>query len=932
MKNLGPGEGRLRRDLRLVDVFAISTGAMFSSGLFLLPGLAFGLSGAWLALAYVVSAVLVLPAMLSKAELASALPRAGGTYYFLDRSMGPLVGTVGGLGTWFAMGLKNTFALIGLGAYAALFFRVDMTLVALCGTVLFGAVNIMGVKETARLQRYLVYALLLILSVLVVASLGTIGQTGFIQTTAAQFKAAPGSGLDGFLATVGLVFVSYAGLTKVAGVAEEVERPDRNILVGMSLSLVTAVLFYGSVSFLVVVVIDHQALATDLTPIASLAEQTMSWMPGRTGVFVIFLAALAAFASTANAGILAASRYLLAMGRDDLIHRRFAEVGRFSTPTLSVVTTCALIIVALLTLDVVSVAKLASAFQLLMFAFVNLAVVVMRESRIESYDPPVKSPFYPWMQLLGAFLCLAMIVELGRMAMIFTLGIVAVGVLWYFLYVQRRVQRSGAILHWFERLGRGRSEALEREIWSLMKETGTPEHQNYTDMLARAVVLEVDGGLSFGQVAEMAAENLAERVPIEAAEIAAEFTLGVRAGLVPVTHDIALPHFRVVGLALHELVIVRAKEGVRVEVGEDHPSGKQALDPPALFFLLSPDEHPGQHLRILAELATRAEHPEFRADWLRAATPEALRGFLGGQRLEEVEQATDREQPGRGGRMQRILVVDPGDPKAAVIAQAKALAADGRAHVTLVAFESEGGSQSSLASSAEQLRGAFQVEARLLKGVPTRQLVREVVEGRPDVVLLGTSPTPELAPGELAEHLLRKCHCSVWLVPPRSGPLRSVLAAIDIDLEDSHHRNLNARVLDLGLDLTEPPGARLHIAHAWHLVGQDLLLSRGVPNHQVHEIAEEWAAGQRRVLVETVREHGQSLEGSSRDALAKAQLHLLDGEAEVAIPKLAKEQGIDLIVIGSVGRAGVLRFLLPNTADLVLREVDCAVLVVKPGT
>ena len=117
----------LKKNLKLFDVYAMATGAMFSSGFFLLPGIAAMYTGPSVYLAYFVAGWLIIPAMLCMAELSSAMPKAGGTYYFLDRSLGPLAGTIGGLGSWIAVIFKSAFALVGMGAYLSIYLDVPMT-------------------------------------------------------------------------------------------------------------------------------------------------------------------------------------------------------------------------------------------------------------------------------------------------------------------------------------------------------------------------------------------------------------------------------------------------------------------------------------------------------------------------------------------------------------------------------------------------------------------------------------------------------------------------------------------------------------------------------------------------------------------------------------------------------------------------------------
>ena len=121
---------KLKKELGLLDIFCIASGAMISSGLFILPGIASAKTGPSLFLSYIIASLLALPALLSKAELATAMPKAGGDYFFITRSMGPSIGTIGGVASWFSLSLKSAFALVGMGAYAALIINIPIRIVA----------------------------------------------------------------------------------------------------------------------------------------------------------------------------------------------------------------------------------------------------------------------------------------------------------------------------------------------------------------------------------------------------------------------------------------------------------------------------------------------------------------------------------------------------------------------------------------------------------------------------------------------------------------------------------------------------------------------------------------------------------------------------------------------------------------------------------
>ena len=620
---------RLKKELKLFDVYAICTGAMFSSGFFLLPGLAAAQTGPSVILAYFVAGLLILPAMFSVAELSTAMPRAGGAYYFIDRSLGPLFGTVGGIGSWLALIFKSAFALIGMGAYIAIFIDLPITPVAVTLTIVFGILNIIGAKESSWLQNVMVSTLVGILLFYIIQGLFAVFSLDFFGIMREEFSPLFQFGAEGFFATIGFVFVSYAGLTKVASVSEEVQNPDRNIPLGMMLSLGTATFIYVVGVFIMVMLLEPDALQSDLTPVATAGEQFLTWLPGSAGLILVVIAATAAFASTANAGIMSAARYPLAMARDELIPTYFSKLGRFGTPTIATVATTIIMIFLLVAFNVESVAKLASAFQLLLFGILNISVIVMRESKIEGYDPGFKSPWYPWMQIAGFFISLFLIAEMGLLSIIFTIAIAAVSVVWYFNYSKDKVEREGAIYHVHARLGQHQHEGLEREMRSIMREKGLRREDPYELAVGQALVLDLPNDLHIDDITRKVSEHFADRVDIKADKIYDLFIEDYREGIIPVGNACAIKHVRVEEDIDTEVAMIRIKDGLpfeKINLEENQQDLDENLT--SLIYLMSSTNDSGQHLRILAHLAEMIDAIDFKDRWLQAKDEAELREIL----------------------------------------------------------------------------------------------------------------------------------------------------------------------------------------------------------------------------------------------------------------------------------------------------------------
>ena len=608
---------KLKKEIGLLGVYAIATGTTLSAGFFLLPGLAAEQAGAAIVLAYIVAATPLVPAMFSIIELATAMPRAGGVYYFLDRSLGPWMGTLGGIGTWLALVLKVSFALVGMGAYIALYIpELPMIPVAVAIAVGLGILNLLGAQKSGGFQMALVLGLLMILGIFIGGGVPNIERTRLTAIFEVDTQT--------ILSTAGLVYISYVGVTTVASLSEEVKHPERNLPLGVIFSLITAILVYALGTSVMVGVLPIEQLVGNLTPAASAAKAVF----GDWGAIAISLAALLAFTSVANAGMLSASRFPLAMSRDHMMPRLFQHLNAKGAPVQGVLATMGVIVLILIFLDPTKIAKLASAFQLLMFALVCLAVIVMRESGLDSYDSGYHSPLYPYMQLFGIVSSCTLIVQMGWLSSLFSAALILLGTIWYFKFARDKVTRDGAIYHMFERWGQRRYTGLDAELRGILKEKGLRDEDPFDEVAARSLVIDLDRPAEFEDIVRKVSKWLSNHVPHTVEEIEKQLLDRTHIGSTPVTHGVGLPHLRIDGIEHCEMVLVRSLPGIHIQFADPLTGHEVETQLTAIFFLFSPEHDPSQHLRILAQIARRADDENFLREWHSASDEAELKEVL----------------------------------------------------------------------------------------------------------------------------------------------------------------------------------------------------------------------------------------------------------------------------------------------------------------
>jgi amino acid transporter len=619
---------KLKKELGLFEVFTISTGAMFSSGFFLLPGLASHYTGPSVFLAYLVSGILILPAMFSIAEIATAIPRSGGAYFFLDRSLGPMIGTIGGLGTYFALMLKSAFAIIGIGAYAAFFWEVPVKIIAIMATLFFMVLNLVGAKKSSWLQNFLVTFLIIVLGAFIADGLYNVFFTNRVDLPRANEHFSPffTNGFEGIIITAGFVFVSYLGLTKIASVAEEIRNPERNIPLGMLLSLSITSLIYFLGVFVMVSVIDPAEFANDLAPAATAVKKLFTWMPGNLGAYLMTGAAMAAFASTGNAGLLSSSRYPFAMGRDQLFPPMFSKVGKNGTPVAAILLTTGFILLFILVLSEEGIAKLASTFQLLIFLFINFSVIVFRKSKIESYDPGYKSPFYPYMQVIGMIISIILIAYMGWMAILFTAVIVLMGVLWYQYYARVRVKREGAIFHWFALLGKYQYSELESEFMTIIKEKGLRQGDPFDETIIRSRITISENDTDFTHILNYVSGIFSSEMHVKREDLVNEFITASAIEPALIIPEVSILFAKKEGIDHPSLHIVLSEKGISKPVNKNGIHSEDFIK--IFFFLVNPAQEPRQQLRMLSRLIDIIERDDFVKEMLKLKSHREIKEYL----------------------------------------------------------------------------------------------------------------------------------------------------------------------------------------------------------------------------------------------------------------------------------------------------------------
>lgn len=611
----------LNKKLNFLDVFSIAAGAMISSGLFVLPGLAFIKAGPAVILCYFIASVLMIPTVLSQLELNTAMPKAGGSYFFIERSLGNLAGVLSGMANWLSISLKSAFALVGIGAFYLLLKPgapvFEIKLVALSAAALFTVINMVSVELTGKIQVILVGILLALLGWFSFSGLSHINVMNFV-----PFLPEKGNIFRLLAATSGMVFISFGGLTKVSGISEEVKNPTKTIPAAILSAFFIVSNLYILVVFVIVGIMTPEALSTppgSLMPLSIAASN----IAGKGGLIFMSAAAIIAFITTANAGIMAASRSLFAMSRDKLVPSILEKTSlKKNIPVPAVIMTSLFIILTISFLGLEDLVKTASTLMLLLFVFVNVSVIIMRESHLPSYQPTFKAFLYPWSQIISILVYLFLIFEMGKIPLLITTGFIVMGTLWYYIFLYKKEKRHSALIHIVERITAKElvDNTLTDELNDILIERDNIVEDRFDKIIKNSMIIDMNKLIHCHSFFRTISQKISKRTGLPPDKMYKLLMKREIESSTVIHPGLAIPHIIVPGRDVFDIILIRNKEGIKF------PDSDTLVK--TVFILLGSKNERNFHLRALMAIAQIAEDPSFNEKWLRAQKLEQLRSII----------------------------------------------------------------------------------------------------------------------------------------------------------------------------------------------------------------------------------------------------------------------------------------------------------------
>ncbi len=420
----------LSRDLGLFHIMMMGVGMMIGAGVFVATGIAIGVSGSGgILITFALNGLLAFFSTMTYAELASAIPEAGGGYTYVREAFGGITGFMSGWMSWFGHAVAGSLYAITFATYGVHFLKdyimfsnfnintiILEKIIAVIIAIIFVYINYRGASETGTASIFI--------SIGQTVVLGIIGVAGIYVAFAYperlnNFSNFLPHGWGKILVTMGFTYIGFEGYEVIAQAGEETIEPKKNIPKAIFYSLIIVVTTYLLVAFAVVIGAKPGDMSVwqyfQLHGATGFAEGIKNLLP--FGGLLVVIAALFSSTSALNATTYSSTRVSFAMGRDGYLPEVLAKISKKEkVPHIALLCSAVIIIVIAAALPVEDVAAGADIMFLLLFLFVNLAVIKIRREKGDVLNYGYIMPYFPFIPITSIVVQLVLSIWLFDMS------------------------------------------------------------------------------------------------------------------------------------------------------------------------------------------------------------------------------------------------------------------------------------------------------------------------------------------------------------------------------------------------------------------------------------------------------------------------------------------------------------------------------------
>jgi mannitol/fructose-specific phosphotransferase system IIA component (Ntr-type) len=334
------------------------------------------------------------------------------------------------------------------------------------------------------------------------------------------------------------------------------------------------------------------------------------------------IAAILAFVSTGNAGLLAASRDPLAMGKDELLPKAFARVSKSGVPAVSIITTTVFMICVILFLDLDNFVKTASALKLFLFILANLGLIFMREGNIRHYNPRFIAPFYPGAQIIGIVTYSFLFLKMGKLPVLFVFILIIFSLIWYFGFAHGKIKREYAVLHIVERITgiKKTDRLLDEELREIIIERDDVTRSRFIKLIQECPLADIEKSTSIDNIIDIVVTKLSSRLNVSSSSLLESLKKHNNVQNAIIKSGVACLALKIGKRNKFQILLIRDKEGITFQ--------KTGAPVHAGFAIISSKDEWVFQFHVLSWIVEIATSEGFEQKWLDAGNTDELRNLL----------------------------------------------------------------------------------------------------------------------------------------------------------------------------------------------------------------------------------------------------------------------------------------------------------------